>query len=61
MKKKQKAKILAETTNEKYSKKQTNQISHYLEVGQNSGFCWVLKKLSLQRKGNPNLKRNQIL
>ena len=34
---KQKTKILAETTNEKDSKKQTK-ISHYLEVGQNSEF-----------------------
>ena len=34
---KQKAKVLAETTNEKDSKKQTK-ISHYLEVGQNSEF-----------------------
>ena len=49
--KKQNTKILAEMTNKKDSKKQTK-ISHYLELGQNSRFYWVLKKLSLQIKGN---------
>ena len=57
---KQKTKILAETTNEKDSKKQTK-ISHYLEVGQNSEFYWIPKKLSLQIKGNANLTRNLFL
>ena len=37
-------KKLPETTNEKYSKIHTK-ISHYLEVGQNSGFYWLLKKM----------------
>ena len=54
------SKILAETTNEKDSKKQTK-ISHYLEVGQNSEFHLILKKLSLQMKGNTNLKQSLFL
>ena len=57
---KQNTKILAETTNKKDSKKQTK-ISHYLEVEHNSEFYWILKKLSLQIKGNANLKRNLFL
>ena len=55
---KQKAKILPGTTNEKAAKNKQTKFSHYLEVGQHSGFYWVLKKLSLQIKRNANLKRN---
>ena len=57
---KQKTKILAETTNEKDSKKQTK-VSHYPEVGKNSEFYWILKKLPPQIKGNTNIKRNLFL
>ena len=44
---KQRTKILAEMTNERAAKNKQTKFSHYLEVVQNSRFCWVLKKLSL--------------
>ena len=43
--KKQKDQVKRQT--KKTAKNKQTKISHYLEVGQNSGFYWVLKKLSL--------------
>ena len=45
----------------KTAKNKETKISYYLEAGKNSGFYWVLKKLSLQIKGNANLKQILIL
>ena len=39
----------------KTAKNKQTKISHYFEVGQNSGFYWVLRKLSLQIKANKNV------
>ena len=59
--KKKKQRYWLKWQTQKTAKNKQTKISHYLEVGQNSGFYWVLKKLSLHIKGNANLERNLIL
>ena len=56
-----KEKYLLKRQTRKTAKNKETKTSHYLQVGQNSGFYWVLKKSSLQIKGNANLKRNLVL